>query len=42
MDIPVDTDNVFKEMNIGSINGAEQEATNDLVENAVLNEYVKR
>jgi hypothetical protein len=41
-DKPVDADEVFKEMNIGSFNGAEQEATDDLVENAVLNEYVKR
>jgi hypothetical protein len=29
-------------MDIGSFIGAEQEATDNLVENAILNEYVKR
>lgn len=42
VDKPVDADKVFKEIDIGSFNGAEQEATDNLVENAVLNEYVKR
>jgi hypothetical protein len=42
VDKPVDADKVFKEMGIGSFNGAEQEATDNLVENAILNEYVKR
>ena len=42
VDKPVDADKVFKEIDIGSFNGAEQEATDDLVENAVLNECVKR
>ena len=42
VDKPIDADKVFKEIDIGSFNGAEQEATDDLVENAVLNEYVKR
>ena len=42
VDIAVDADKVFKEIDIGSFNGAEQEATDNLVENAVLNEYVKR
>ena len=41
-DRPVDADRVFKEMDIGSFIGAEQEATDNLVENAILNEYVKR
>jgi hypothetical protein len=41
-DKPVDADKVFKEMDIGSFIGAEQEATDNLVENAILNEYVKR
>ena len=39
---PVDADRVFKEMDIGSFIGAEQEAIDNLVENAILNEYVKR
>ncbi|MGH9924004.1 MAG: hypothetical protein ACRD4J_03280 [Nitrososphaeraceae archaeon] len=43
MDKPVDADKVFKEMDIGSFSGgAEQEATDNLVEDAILNEYVKR
>ena len=42
MDKAVDADKVFKEMNIGSFSGAEQEATDNLVEDAILNEYVKR
>ena len=33
---------VFKEMDIGSFSGAEREATDNLVEDAILNEYVKR
>jgi len=41
-DRPVDADRVFKEMDIGSFIGDEQEATDNLVENAILNEYVKR
>jgi len=42
MDKPVDADKVFKEMDIGSFSGAEREATDNLVEDAILNEYVKR
>jgi len=41
MDIPVDADKVFKEMDIGSFSGAEQESTDNLVEDAILNEYIK-
>ena len=41
-DKPVDADRVFKEMDIGSFIGDEQEATDNLVENAILNEYVRR
>jgi hypothetical protein len=29
-------------MDIGSFNGAEQEATDNLVKDAILNEYIKR
>ena len=42
MDKPVDADKVFKEMDIGSFSSAEQEATDNLVEDAILNEYVKQ
>lgn len=42
VDKPVDADKVFKEMDIGSFSGAEREATDNLVEDAILNEYVKR
>ena len=42
MDKPVDADKVFKEMDIGSFSGAEQEATDNLVEDAILNGYIKR
>lgn len=38
MDKPVDADKVFKETDIGSFSGAEQEATDNLVEDAILNE----
>ena len=41
-DKPVEADKVFKEMDIGAFSYAEQEATDDLVENAILNEYVKQ
>jgi hypothetical protein len=41
MDKPVDADKVFKEMDIGSFSGAKQEATDNLVQDAILNEYVK-
>jgi hypothetical protein len=41
MDKPVDADKVFKEMDIGSFSGAEQEAIDNLVQDAILNEYVK-
>ena len=42
VDKPVDADKVFKEMDIDSFSGAEREATDNLVEDAILNEYVKR
>ena len=38
MDRPVDADKVFKETDIGSFSGAEQEVTDNLVEDAILNE----
>ena len=41
-DKPVDADRVFKETDMGSFIGDEQEATDNLVENAILNEYVRR
>ena len=42
VDKPVNADKVFKEMGIDSFTGAEQEATDNLVEDAILNEYVKQ
>ena len=42
VDKPVDADKAFKEMDIGSFSGAEQEATDNLIEDAILSEYVKR
>ena len=42
MDKPVNADKVFKETDIDSFTDAEQEATDNLVEDAILNEYVKR
>ena len=42
VDKPVDADKAFKEMDISSFSGAEQEATDNLIEDAILSEYVKR